>query len=68
MTISVIINDVEHTFDDRLTVTAMLDAMELKPEKVAIERNEEVIPRSTYKTAMIENGDIIEIVHFIGGG
>lgn len=35
---------------------------------VAVERNEEVVPRATHATAGLHDGDRIEIVHFVGGG
>ena len=38
------------------------------PRKIAVERNEAVVPRSRYSTTALEPGDRIEIVHFIGGG
>ena len=40
----------------------------LDTRKVAVERNEEIVPRSTYETIALESGDRLEIVHFIGGG
>ena len=35
---------------------------------VAVERNLEIIPRSTFDTVCVEDGDDYEIVHFVGGG
>jgi len=40
----------------------------LDVRKVAVERNEEIVPRSAYGTTVLEAGDALEIVHFIGGG
>ena len=40
----------------------------LNPKKVAVERNLEIVPRSTLATVMLADGDILEIVHFVGGG
>ena len=40
----------------------------LEPTKVAVERNMEVVPRSTLAEAKIEDGDDLEIVTFVGGG
>lgn len=42
--------------------------LELDPAKVAVERNLEVVPRSTYHDVMLHDGDQLEIVHFVGGG
>ena len=50
------------------TVPGLLDRLGLDPRKVAVERNEAIVPRSTYATACLARGDRIEIVHFIGGG
>ncbi len=50
------------------TVAALLAAIGLDTRKVAVERNEEIVPRSTYATVALARGDRLEIVHFIGGG
>ncbi len=50
------------------TVAALLAAIGLDQRKVAVERNEEIVPRSTYGAVALHPGDAIEIVHFIGGG
>lgn len=50
------------------TVAALLRAIGLDTRKVAVERNEEIVPRSTYETVALAPGDRLEIVHFIGGG
>lgn len=50
------------------TVAELLREIGLDTRKVAVERNEEIVPRSTYAAAMLAPGDQLEIVHFIGGG
>ena len=40
----------------------------LNPQRVAVERNLEIVPRSTFGQMMVEDGDAYEIVHFVGGG
>ena len=40
----------------------------LDPRKVAVERNLEIVPRSTYEATALADGDRIEIVQFVGGG
>jgi len=37
-------------------------------KKIAVERNLEVVPKSTYEDVILSEGDKIEIIHFIGGG
>jgi thiamine biosynthesis protein ThiS len=51
-----------------LSVAALLVALGLDIRKVAVERNEEIVPRSRYADTCLASGDALEIVHFIGGG
>ncbi len=50
------------------TVAALLAALGLDMRKVAVERNEAIVPRSLYGETVLAEGDSLEIVHFIGGG
>lgn len=62
------LNGEEQTFEGVATVAALVAALELDPRKVAVERNLEIVPRSTYADTALADGDRIEIVTFIGGG
>ncbi|MGB3738978.1 MAG: sulfur carrier protein ThiS [Pontixanthobacter sp.] len=53
---------------DAATIAALVASMELDPAKVAVERNREIVPRSTLADAPLQDGDVLEIVHFVGGG
>ncbi len=68
MSITVEINGEARRLEGPLSVAALLHLLDLPREKVALERNREIVPRSFYDTVMIEGGDRLEIVHFIGGG
>jgi thiazole synthase len=50
------------------TVAELLSSLELDARKIAIELNREIVPRSAYAATGLNDGDKIEIVHFIGGG
>jgi thiazole synthase len=50
------------------TIAALVVELGLKPEKVAVERNGTIVPRSTLGGAAVADGDVLEIVHFVGGG
>ena len=50
------------------TVAALLASLGLDRCKVAVERNEAIVPRSQYDATVLAAGDALEIVHFIGGG
>lgn len=50
------------------TVADLVRSLELDPAKVAVERNGEIVPRSTLERVALTDGDVLEIVHFVGGG
>jgi thiazole synthase len=68
MTLRLSLNGEAREFTGALTVEELLHELKLDPRKVAVERNLEIVPRSTYASALLESGDRLEIVHFIGGG
>ena len=51
-----------------MSVAALLEHLKLPRKKVAIERNLEIVPKSTFDEAILSDGDTLEIIHFIGGG
>jgi len=62
------INGETRTFDAPVSVLEVLRAMNLPSQKIAVELNLEIVPKSAYESQMVAEGDRIEIVHFIGGG
>ena len=50
------------------TISAMLTTLGIDPQRVAVERNLEIVPRSTLGEVKVAEGDAFEIVHFVGGG
>ncbi len=50
------------------SIADLVRSLELEPNKVAVERNGEIVPRSTLANVPIAEGDVLEIVHFVGGG
>jgi len=53
---------------DGLSVAALLVHLGLPEKKVAVERNREIVPKSTFEKQVVADGDWLEIIHFIGGG
>jgi thiazole synthase len=51
-----------------ISITEMLSEIGIDPHKVAVERNLEIVPRSSLGEVRVEDGDDYEIVHFVGGG
>lgn len=51
-----------------LSVLGLLENLEIDPRRVAVELNLEILPKSDFETTTLQDGDRIEIVHFVGGG
>jgi len=62
------INGQEKTLANNLTLEILLTNLGYANKKVAIEVNEDIIPRSHFKNRLIVNGDKIEIINAVGGG
>lgn len=62
------VNGEKRRFESALTLTALIDVLGLDPRKLAVERNLEIVPKSKYAATALCDGDILEIVHFVGGG
>ena len=62
------VNGENRTAAPGTTVSALLVEMGVDPARVAVERNQDVVPRKTWTDATLADGDRIEIVAFIGGG
>jgi len=67
MTKSITLNGAPHR-SAAATIAELVRELELAPEKVAVERNGAIVPRSTLAEAPLAEGDTLEIVHFVGGG
>jgi len=68
MAMQVTLNGEARQLDEGVSVRALLVGLGLDPAKIAVERNLEIVPRSTYDQVALNEGDRLEIVHFIGGG
>ena len=50
------------------TLAALVEHLGMKPDRVAIELNREIVPRDQWPHISLHDGDRLEIVHFVGGG
>ena len=62
------INGEEKEIADGLSVAALLEHLQIRPARVVVERNREIVPREGYDVVLLVEGDALEIVHFVGGG
>jgi sulfur carrier protein len=66
--IRVVLNGAPREFPAPLTVTQLLDELALAGRRLAVERNGEIVPRSSFGDARLADGDRIEVVVAVGGG
>jgi thiazole synthase len=66
--ISVTVNGEPRRVAASATVASFVEGLGLDPTKVAVERNLEIVPKSTYAQVALAEGDRLEVVHFVGGG
>ena len=62
------INGEEKEIIDGVNIAGLLDVLEIRPGRVVVELNRTIIPREAQESTSLEEGDVLEIVHFVGGG
>lgn len=65
---NITINGSTHNYPTDTSIVALLELLELQGQRIALEINKEIIPRSEYKNHTLTEGDTIEIIQAIGGG
>jgi len=62
------INGEARDFPAGLTVASLLEQLGMKADRVAVELNLQIVPRSNWEATLLKDGDKLEVVHFVGGG
>ena len=62
------LNGEHREFHDGLSVADLINELQLNHRRLAVEINQEILPRDAYDCRKVAPGDVVEIVHFIGGG
>ncbi|TNF60832.1 MAG: sulfur carrier protein ThiS [Deltaproteobacteria bacterium] len=63
-----LVNGEERQVEPSTTVRQLLASLGLAETLVAVERNDEVVPRARHESTELREGDRVEVVHFVGGG
>ncbi len=64
----IVVNGSPQELDTNASVAQLLDRLKLAPIRVAVELNEELVPRKDFARTQLSAGDRLEIVTFVGGG
>ena len=62
------INGEEKQIADGLSLIGLLESLQIRPGRVVVERNRDIVASDWFATTMLSEGDVLEIVHFVGGG
>jgi sulfur carrier protein len=65
------INGEERLFENLptpFTLAALVSILGMKPDRVAVELNRDIVPRDRWSDTELNEGDHLEVVHFVGGG
>ncbi len=65
---NVVVNGESREVPEGLSVAALLRHLGIAADRVAIERNQEILSRARWESTPVQAGDRFEIVHFVGGG
>lgn len=62
------INGTDSEMQDGITVSRLLETLQIEPARVAVEVNLQIVKKCNFNDHMLKDGDSIEIVNFVGGG
>lgn len=65
---TILLNGEPHALSGPMAVTELLTSLDIDPRRVAVELNLVVLKRATFETTIVQEGDQVEIVNFVGGG
>lgn len=65
---NITLNGEKRAVPDDLNVAGLLRHLEIEPERVAVEINEEIVRKATYADILVRENDRVEVVQFMGGG
>ncbi len=57
-----------HTDEQELSVSSLLEQLQIQPAAIALLRNDQVIPKAAYPTTALADGDCLELITYAGGG
>ncbi len=63
-----VINGEERSFGENLTLAGLVEQLGVKPDRVAVELNRDIVRRDRWPETILREGDRLEVVHFVGGG
>ncbi len=66
--ITIQLNGAPYAIEGDARLTSLIEKLKMKPTRIAVELNREVIPKSNYAEVTLRDGDELELINFVGGG
>lgn len=66
--ITIQLNGEPHVIEGDARLTTLIETLKMKPTRIAVELNREVVPRANYSEITLREGDELELINFVGGG
>jgi sulfur carrier protein len=66
--IAITLNGEPHTLEGETSVMRLVESLKVKLSRVAVELNQEIVPKARYEDIVIRAGDVVEVINFVGGG
>jgi sulfur carrier protein len=66
--IAIVLNGEPYTLSAGTRIASLLETLNMKPSRVAVEINREVVAKAKYAETVVRAGDQVEIINFVGGG
>jgi len=65
---SITLNGDPYPLDADTPLTVLLERLDMRRGRVAVEINREIVPKADYDATIVKAGDLVEIINFVGGG
>ena len=66
--ITIQLNGDPYVIDGDASLTTLIETLKMKPTRIAVELNREVVPKADYAKISLREGDELELINFVGGG
>ncbi|HLX36665.1 MAG TPA: sulfur carrier protein ThiS [Candidatus Binataceae bacterium] len=66
--ITIRLNGDAYVIDGDARLTTLIETLKMKPKRIAVELNREVVPKVNYASITLREGDELELINFVGGG
>ena len=65
---NILLNGDQQQFEENLTAAQLVEKLGLQGKRIAMEVNQEIVPRSSYESFQLNENDKVEIINAVGGG